>query len=216
MIEISRFIINTSVFVTFLPLGLSLFWRKNLTGAMFVYFCFSILVATAQIIAHITKKLHIVNLPVLHVYTVVEFCWITWFYHVAMPTYFTRKLAIGTIIIFALAALLNTLYLQPVTQFNTYARTLASLIVICYALTYFYKLITEVQITNLERDPIFWINTGFLIYFSGGTLLFVFSNFILPFKSSLNIYVWALHAIFSILLYLIQSIGIWVAANNRT
>jgi len=174
------------------------------------------LVATAQVISHFTKEFHIMNLPVLHVYTVVEFSWITWFYYVAMPSYLPRKVAIGAIIVFAVAALLNTIYLQPVTQFNTYARTLASIIVITYALIYFYKIISEVQITNLEKDPIFWVNTGFLIYFSGSTLLFVFSNFILPFKTSLNIYVWALHAVFNILLYLIQSVGIWVAANNKT
>ena len=216
MLEISKVILDISILVTFLPFGLALFWRKKLTGPMYVLFCFLILVVVAQLISHFTKIYGIKNLPLLHIYTVIEFSWITWFYHIAMPTYLPRKVAVGTIVLFTTAALLNTIYLQPVTQFNTYARTLASIIVITYALIYFYKVISEVQITNLEKDPIFWINTGFLIYFSGSTLLFVFSNFILPFKTSLNIYVWALHAIFNILLYLIQSVGIWVAANNKT
>lgn len=216
MLELSKQIILFSSFVVLLPFGLALFWRKKLTGAMYVLFCFLILGVTTQMLGTLTTRNHIKNLPLLHLYTVIEFCWISWFYHVAMPEQFTRKKVIAIMLIFGLGATLNTAFLQPATQFNTYARTVESIIIITYSLSFFHKTIDEMQILKLEKEPLFWINIGFLLYFSGGTLLFVFSNFILPFKNSLNIYVWALHGIFSILLYLIQSIGIWMAAHKQT
>ncbi len=216
MHEISKQVITASIFVIFLPFGLAMFWRKKLTGPMFVIFCYLILGIAAQLISFITKEYQIKNLPLLHLYTVIEFSWITWFYHQAMPVYLPERRTKVIIVIFSVAAALNTLFLQPVTQFNTYIRTSESILVIIFSLLFFYKIISEMKIQRLEKEPLFWINVGFLIYFSGSTLLFIFSNYILPFKNTLNLYVWSLHAIFSILLYLIQSIGIWMAAHKPT
>jgi hypothetical protein len=86
---------------------------------------------------------------------------------------------------------------------------LEGVLVILLCLTWCWRVLTEMKIQRLEQNPVFWANTGFLIYFSGNVLLFAFSNFILDYDKSLNLYVWAFHGLLSGLLYLLISIGLW-------
>jgi hypothetical protein len=95
--------------------------------------------------------------------------------------------------------------------FNTYARSLEGILVIILCLSWCYQTLTEMKIRALQQDPVFWTNTGFLLYFSGNVLLFTFSNYILNINHALNQYIWAFHALFSILLYFFITIGLWKA-----
>ncbi len=149
------------------------------------------------------------NLPLLHVYTVLEFACLVWFYRLVQRGFIKNKVFIGLAISFPVLAVLNALFLQDIYHFNTYVRSLESLLIITLALLWYYRALAELKIPRLQDDPVFWVNTGLLLYFSGNVLLFAFSNYILSFHRSLNLYIWAFHGLFGTLLYLFITVGLW-------
>lgn len=148
------------------------------------------------------------NLPLLHIYTIAEFIMISWFYMIVLRGYKKTRLIFWLAVCFTVFGLLNSLLLQSWYTFNTIPRSIESLLVILLSLVCYYKMLSELKIRKMERSPIFWINTGFLFYFSGALFLFMLSNYILPLNHQLNIFIWTIHACFSIMLYLFIFLGL--------
>lgn len=156
--------------------------------------------------------MHKNNLPLLHIYTILEFGMIAWFYKVVLRGWVSDRLFAVLIPLFIVLALLNSLFLQEWHRFNTYPRSLESILVIAFTITCYHRMLSEMKIRRMERSPLFWINTGFLFYFSGALFLFSLSNYIMPLGYRLNILIWTVHAFFSILLYVFLFIGL---CNHR-
>jgi hypothetical protein len=176
---------------------------------MWVMGVYVVIVVIVQFLASILADQKINNLPLLHVYTPLEFLCIGWFYAIALRGFVLQRNIWGMIIGFGVLSVLNSIFLQDITTFNTYARSLQGILVIILSLMWCYRALSEMTISRLEDEPVFWVNTGFLLYFSGGVLLFAFSNYILQINRSLNMYIWGFHALFSVLLYIFISIGLW-------
>lgn len=149
------------------------------------------------------------NLPVLHVYTMVEFTGIMLFYQVIFKTYIEKIWFWVLITCFLAFCLINATCIQDWKIFNTYPRTLESILVIGASLYYYYKITRQTLYTQIEKSPVFWINTGFFIYFSGSFLLFTISNYILPYSFKFNMMVWQFHAFLSIVNNILIFIGLW-------
>lgn len=149
------------------------------------------------------------NLLVLHIYTMIEFTTITLFYQSVFKTLFSKKKALVLIASFVIFCLINAFYIQSWWIFNTYPRTLESIVVIGFSLFYYYRITHQNVHLQIEKSPVFWISTAFFIYFSGGFFLFMLSNYILPLDPALRIMIWQIHAILSIILYILIYIGLW-------
>ncbi len=150
------------------------------------------------------------NLFLLHVYTIEECGMILWFYSYLLRDAGNRKIFLYAFLGFAILSTANSIYLQKLTQNNTYARSLEAMIIIICAIMYYMKLLSESKLKSPARSPYFWINTGFLIYFSGSLVLFTLSNYIRgPQYRQLRLDVWTLHAFFAIVLYALISVGLW-------
>ena len=149
------------------------------------------------------------NLPVLHVYTMVEFSTIMLFYQAVFRETIQKKWILLLIGIFVTFCLVNALFIQSWEIFNTYPRTLESIIVIGCSLYYYHKITRQSLYVQIEKSPVFWINTAFFIYFSGGFLLFTLSNYIQPLNLEIRMLVWQFHAVLSIIMYVLIFIGLW-------
>lgn len=150
------------------------------------------------------------NLYLLHIYTIEECGMILWFYSYLLSDAMNRKAFLYVFLGFALLSIANSIYLQKLTQNNTYARSLEAMIIIVCAVMYFYRLLSEAKLKSPIRSPYFWINTGFLIYFSSSLVLFTLSNYIRgPQYRQLRMDIWTLHAFFAIVLYALIAVGLW-------
>jgi len=172
-----------------------------------------VLSALTEILAALLAAVNKNNLPLLHIYTILQFVLIARFYGIVLAGFVPRNLIRYSAYFFIIFSILNSLFLQTIFTNNTYARTLESLLVITFSLTLFYRIISEMRIEKLEDSPVFWINTGFLIYFSSTIFLFVMSNFILPLNKTLNVYLWGVHAFISSFHYILIAIGLWKHRN---
>lgn len=205
---------SASIFII-VPVLVAIFRYRHLDAATKTMAVYVFLGGLTQVLASYQSSLGNNNLWLLHLYTPLEFFCIVWFYNIILKGSVKESSMMGLGLGFAILSALNSAFLQPTDTFNTYARSLEGILVIVFCLAWCYKTLSEMQIRHLEQDPVFWINTGFLIYFSGNVLLFAFSNYILNINRSLNLYIWAFHALFSILEYCFISVGLWKAKYRR-
>lgn len=109
---------------------------------------------------------------------------------------------------FVLFAVLNAIFLQKIDTFNTYARGLESIIMIALSLLTFNKILVELDTRYPTKQPVFWVNTGVLFYFSGNLVVFVLSNYISN-NNPLLLVAWGIHAILMAILNSFIAVGLW-------
>ena len=211
MIPWLKLIISTASLFIAVPMAVAVFRYRRLSTAMRTMAFYVFLGGIVQLYSSYLNGQRQNNLWLLHLYTPLEFACIVWFYSIALRESIQKSWFIWIGLGFALLSGLNSKFLQDTHTFNTYARSLEGILVIIFCLIWCYRTLTEMKIKRLEQNPVFWVNTGFLLYFSGTVLLFAFSNHILAINRALNMYIWAFHALFSILLYFFITMGLWRA-----
>lgn len=206
-------LIDITTSSTLLPalLALLLFKKQN---APLKYLSYLLWVATlVEIAAYFLAQNQIPNLPLLHVYVIIEFALLGWMYQLYLYRFYPKYLIPVIIVVFTFLSILNSIFVQKIQTFNTYARALENLLLIVFALSFFYKLLKELKVKYLEKKPIFWINTGILIYFSGSLFIFIFSNFLVK-RLALNTQMWIIHAFLNIVHNIFYAIGLWLSREN--
>lgn len=162
-----------------------------------------------------------------HILIIIEFTLLTTIYKIEFKDFVPAKFFSGLIIFFVLFSVTNTvLVMEPfhsipeffrnfryIARFNSYAQLLEDFLLMSFALFYFYKLMKELKVENLEKEAFFWFNIGILIYFSSKFTLDIFSNFIKSASLSLKNVTWSVHSVANILLHLFYSLAIW--RNSR-
>nr|WP_293833236.1 hypothetical protein [uncultured Arsenicibacter sp.] len=198
-----------------LSVSSALIRRKSLTGYLrFIFLPLSVS-AIAEVTGHILSRMHIPNLFVLHIYTIFEFSALALFYRAFFGTFYPSRLVPCMMLFFTLASVANSIWLQPPDTFNGYARALEGLFVMILALMCYYKILVDLDTRNLFRNPVFWINTGYLFYFAGTLFLFILSNLLLQESERLNFISWGMHATLVSLNHVLIAVGIWQAPQRH-
>ena len=191
-------------------------WRfreldRPLRGVAAVVFCELLI----EVLARLAIKVFGSNLFLLPIDTVLEFGLLAWVYaQVLRPSTVSRWLPV-VIVLFSLWGLLS--YLRPATlyEYNTAQRFVESLLVLSLVVLYFYKVIRDLVIVHLEREPMLWVSIGLLIYFAGNLFIFISSNYVVQRSFELSNQLWAVHAVFYIILNLLYTLALWIAPSNR-
>ncbi|MBO2008347.1 hypothetical protein [Hymenobacter negativus] len=155
------------------------------------------------------------NLFVLPFDTLVEFGLLAWVYRQALWPSAVSRWVPAVVGVFSLVALLS--YAEPagLARFNTGQRFAESLLVLGLVLLYFYKVIRELTILHLEREPLFWISVGLLLYFSGNVFIFISSNYIIQYSKALSLKMWDIHAWLYMVLYGLYAWALWISPSNK-
>ena len=149
------------------------------------------------------------NMPLLHLFTLLEFSMLTFFYRIiSLRTFYPYS-----IFLFAALCVLNAVFFQPVYEHNTYSRSLEALLIIVMAVFFFYKMLNEATVSRWYQSSLVWFNMALLLYFSGSLFLFLFSQ-LLTYNRQANEIAWFMHATLVILMYLLLAIGFWQTKTN--
>jgi len=68
----------------------------------------------------------------------------------------------------------NSVFIENINHFNSIGWTFSVVFLLCLALRYLYKLYDDLENIQLGSHPLFIINTGFLIYFTGSLFTYIF------------------------------------------
>ena len=147
------------------------------------------------------------NYLILFFYGLIEFITLLLFFNFALKM--KNRITQIIILVYVLYYFLNSIFIEGFFEFNTYARSVESLIMISMCLFYFYNIYTNELNIYIEKSPSFWIVIGVLFYFSGALFSFILSSDILS-KSPDRFYnSWALHNLANILKNILFAIGLW-------
>lgn len=152
------------------------------------------------------------NLYLLHILTIGEFILLSLFYRkvIAKPNFKTQGFIVFILFITTLI-ILNTIFLQDIETYNSYAKSLVQIIVITYAILYFYNLTVDIETINEQNQKsLRLINSSILLYYSGSLFIFMFGNY---YKQNPDIYArfWLFNAVLTLVYYLLIFVSIWKA-----
>ena len=139
---------------------------------------------------------HRPNLFLAPIDTAIELTLLALMYRRALwPLAMARYLPLG-IGLFLLGTALSYSPRLDTAQFSPVQHFIASIAITVLALCYLRQLLQPpITIAPLEREPMFWISAGVLLYFAGNSLIFLTSNLTLLHSRELSLNVWAVHAL---------------------
>lgn len=193
-------------------------WKIPILPQRFKRICYLIWFNFAiEIGARVLAELSGNNLPLLHIYTLGEFLLLSYFYMglLSAPKFLAQNFKWVTIAI-AILIISNTLFLQSIYGFNTYAKTAVQFIFILYAILYFFDLSEQDTLGVTEKKYLRLINSAILIYYSGSLFIFMFSNYFLQNNLNLPSGLWAFNAILNLVFLALVSISLWQIIYRKT
>jgi len=209
---IARRVIDFSVVPTFIVGIYTILIYKKLPREIQYFSWFIFISFGVQVLASILFFSKENNLPLLHFYTVAGFlCLINFYKHLFDGLIKPRLLwIIG--ILFGVYSIINSIFIQDIYSFNSYALSVEAILIIILSLTAFAFLMND--IVREKRIKIIkslnWINAGLFIYYASSLLIFYFGNMIISFSSTPMVrYTWFIYALFTIIMYICFFIGLW-------
>lgn len=110
----------------------------------------------------------------------------------------------------------NTIFNEGLFEFNSFGWAVNTFISLCFGLATFYKLYNSSSPIAPERSPVFIVNSGFMIYFSGALFTYILGTEILSadakdfFHNS-----WIIQSISNIMKNVIVAIGVWLSGKDE-
>jgi hypothetical protein len=149
------------------------------------------------------------NLPLLHVYTVGECLLFALFYRNILDEESVFQRYFNPILICVLiSVVLNTIFLQGIFEFNSYAKTLVQILIILYALDYAFRFSEHAGPETPLNHSLQWINSAVLIYYCGSLFVFMSSQFELKTRGALQI-LWDINTVLNLIFQTIVFIALW-------
>lgn len=104
---------------------------------------------------------------------------------------------------------------HQISVIDSATQTLRDFILIVCAVSYFFLLIIELPENNLQKLPMFWINSAILFFFSCTFMLSLSINYILDALRDDFILYWTFRNFLRTLFCAIMCVGIWQARKQR-
>jgi hypothetical protein len=204
-------IAHISAFSIGIPFFFLLLWRKKFEGylGLWLFVGNSLLF---ELLFVWTNAMKIRNLPIFHLYTLMEFSVLYFFFLSLIPLSAKKSIKIFSIG-FALYLVVNPFLFEKLTDYNSISRSLESLVLIVFCSMYFYKIYKDEEIEQLENQPEFWMVCGLLIYLTVSLFTHLLANYIVKSPSSRATIMasFAFANISNIIKNIAISIGIWKA-----
>lgn len=195
-----------------LPIAMAVV-QKKYSGppekAILVYLALSALFNT---LAAVFAARGINNLPLLHLYTVLEFITVTAFFYCVTSQQKDRQIIIWLWIIFPVITVINIVHLNSIFKYNVIPRSIGAIIILILCIHFMMKSLSF----SAEKIPFFnfAVVVGLLLYFSGSLTLFSLSDFIVGNKT-INLLIWNTHATFVLIMYLIFAAAYFKTGKDK-
>lgn len=181
--------------------------ERELLSVLFVYVSLSVL---TEIINLIFIDLFNNNNPVIHIYTVLGFVNLVYFYKLLLKDKYYDNFYKPIILLFSFLSLFYSFFIKGIMNINVISNLIFTIFMVFSSSLYFYKIYTEMKVSNLFQDGLFWVNSAFLIYFSSTFYVSLFEDIIKSVDLNLFYYTWPIQLVSTIIFNVILSRGIWL------
>lgn len=183
-----------------LPLAMAIYKHKYWKSPERLLFFYLILSGVSNILAVMLGNRNINNLPLLHVYTLLEFCLLSAMFRSFYGSKTKRNYILWIMILFSMLALYDVCFVSSLYTYNSLPRFVSSIVLMLYCLYFLVEDLTLLDNKHSNFD--FTVVVGLLLYFSSASTLFAMASYL---KNNKGLYmlVWNIHATFVLIMYLI-------------
>ena len=176
--SIALLLVYITVASEFLPVLAALYNYRRLDRVLklMALFCLLSVIPDLAGIINLFLKARYNNLFLMHLYDVMAVVFFTLIYYHA---FFKPALKKVTLILGGFTLLImisNEIFIESIWMYPSVSNTILCLFCIPLSLIYFYQILTRQEFVHIEKQGMFWINAGVLIYFSVNIFLFMLFN----------------------------------------
>lgn len=196
-----------------IPIIIGLLHYKNLNVASKYLLGYLIVSGVINLVAIIFIKYKMNNLPLLHLYTIIEAVFLLSYFRSIFKQIVVKKILLAISFLFPIICIINLIFFQSIFTYNTYTRPLEAIFITFFCLLYLYQ---SGFAENWLKKSVNWFNIGVLTYFPVVCIIFILSNymvFVLKDKE-MNRMVWTLHGVFVLVMYLVWAKGFSLLKKN--
>ena len=176
-LPMEELLINLIISMSILLAGLSVFYRKKLNRQEKVFSYFLIVGAIFEQMAWISiSAFHLKNnLPLLHLYTLLEFVLIYMFAAVSIKG-FNGLFAKIVIIAGSSFVIGNSIWIQSIYTFNSISITVVKVFTIVVSIIFFYKVLSTQRYSISETRPTVYFFTAIFLNACTSIIWYMYSN----------------------------------------
>jgi hypothetical protein len=203
--EILRYLLYTAYFISIVA-GILKF--NTLNPTLRVLFIFVTVSFIFDFCLTITSIYRINNFWIGNTYGIFEGILLFSLYYVALKEKKWIKTLPYVMLFYGFLCYIEWVFIQEPNKLLVISIIFESFILITLALMSFKVLLEKLDYEKPTQNPMFWVNTSVLLYFSGNLFIFTFGNIIHE-SNSILIYLWAVHNIIHILFILLFGVAFW-------
>jgi hypothetical protein len=165
--------------------------------------------------AMLLGKLKLPNLFLIPLVVVGEFWLLTMVFKHALRWPAFNRFAPWVMGLLTAYVLLDSVFSFQAARFKPSVLVLSTLFTLTLAGLYFRKLLHELHVDTLRREPMFWVATALMVSALGELLISLFSNYILiNYSPQVSVYVWAIHTLLGLVVYSFYGWALWIDSRR--
>lgn len=155
------------------------------------------------------------NIWIFNIYQVLETILIIGFYLNITTSRLKKRALVIFAFIFVIISISQILK-NKLSVLNDLSFSIESVLVVILSILSFHSILKRQIYTNILAAPLFWINSSFLLYYSGNLFLHLFSKFLLEHALYAFFELWGVwHSLLNIGFYILISIGLWKTKTSQ-
>ena len=156
------------------------------------------------------------NLFLAPIDTAIEFTLLALMYRRTLRELPFSRFILAGIAAFLLATAVTYRPRLDTAEFSPLQHFIEGVVILTFVFFFFLREVQRKVVTkHLERDPMFWVSTGLLLYFSGNLLIFLTSNLLLKYSLAVSRHVWGIHAVLYAFLNVFYCIALGIAPRRE-
>lgn len=147
--------------------------------------------------------------PIGHFYFPVAFFIMGMFFLATLKDFIKPVYILSLIISFEVLSLINVLFIQDLFEFPSLTGSIGAMILFLFSIAFFTKVMAEAKILKLSQEPLIWINTAILIYYTGNFIFYAMLNYANSHSREFAVLTVKFFSYANLLFYLLIAIGFW-------
>jgi len=189
-----------------IPIIIALLRYKLLSPPFKALFWFLVFSGIANAINIMLSLHHIPTTIMFHLYTPIEFAFISLFYNYLFKGAW-QKIMVMLVVVLSIFCLVDFFYIQNGIQVDTYPGTVEAIIIIAYSVLYLNQQSNIENNDNWGQSALNWVNIAFLIYYGCGLFMFSSINYLIHASKYVNLIVWSVFDTILVIQSLLFAIG---------
>lgn len=194
-----------------------LIYYKYFSKEIKVVFLFVTFGVFTEVFTKIYKHFWMQNTgPIAHFYFSGAFFIMGMFFLMTLKDFIKPVYILSLIILFEVFSLINVLFIQDLFKFPSLTGSIGAMILFLLSVAFFTKVMTEAKILKLSEEPLIWINSAVLIYYTGNFIFYALLNYADNYSREFALLTAKFFSYVNLLFYLLITIGFLKVKKNKS